>query len=108
LTSALLSNLLISTSTQVSGSSRYCFKEINDERLKPTGEPMYQLHKNYSACGLGWKATDRIVELAGEAVPGQGIFGPKIVSGRSGGAVAILSHRDVCPVVGRVAERHAS
>jgi L-arabinokinase len=82
--------------------------EINEERMKLAGELMYQSHASYSACGLGSEATDRIVELAREAGPGQGIYGAKITGGGSGGTVAILSHRDAGAAVARVAEKYAS
>jgi L-arabinokinase len=81
--------------------------EINEERMRLAGELMYQSHASYSACGLGSAATDRIVELAREAGPGQGIYGAKITGGGSGGTVAILSRRDAGPVVARVAEKYA-
>jgi L-arabinokinase len=81
--------------------------EINEERMKLAGELMYQSHASYSACGLGSAATDRIVELARAAGPGQGIYGAKITGGGSGGTVAILSHREAGSVVARVAEKYA-
>lgn len=81
--------------------------EINEERLKIAGELMYQSHASYSNCGLGSAATDRIVELAREAGPGQGIYGAKITGGGSGGTVVIFGHRDATSVVARVAEIYA-
>jgi L-arabinokinase len=81
--------------------------EINEERMRLAGELMYQSHASYSACGLGSAATDRIVELARAAGPGQGIYGAKITGGGSGGTVAILSHLDAGSVVARVAEKYA-
>jgi galactokinase len=83
-------------------------EEINEERVMLAGELMYQSHASYSACGLGSEATDRIVELARDAGPEQGIYGAKITGGGSGGTVAILSRRDSGPVVARVAEMYAS
>src|SRR5215813_368560 len=82
--------------------------KINEERMKLAGELMYQSHASYSACGLGSAATDRIVELALEAGPEQGLYGAKITGGGSGGTVAILSHRDAGSAVARVAEKYAS
>src|SRR5262245_21577006 len=81
--------------------------EINEERMKLAGELMYQSHASYSACGLGSAATDRIVELAREAGPRQGIYGAKITGGGSGGTVAILGRRDAGPVVASLAEKYA-
>ena len=83
-------------------------EDINEERVMLAGELMYQSHASYSACGLGSEATDRIVELARDAGPEQGIYGAKITGGGSGGTVAILSRRDSGPVVARVAEMYAS
>jgi L-arabinokinase len=80
---------------------------INEERMKLAGELMYQSHASYSACGLGSAPTDRIVELARENGPREGIYGAKITGGGSGGTVAILSRRDAGPVVARVAEKFA-
>jgi galactokinase len=81
--------------------------EINEERMKLAGELMYQSHASYSACGLGSAATDRIVELARAAGPGQGIYGAKITGGGSGGTVAILARRDAAESVLRIAELYA-
>jgi L-arabinokinase len=80
---------------------------INEERMKLAGELMYQSHASYSACGLGSDATDRIVEIARAAGPGQGIYGAKITGGGSGGTVAILSHRDAESIVASIAEKYA-
>src|SRR5262249_15989082 len=82
--------------------------KINEEGMKLAGELMYQSHASYSACGLGSAATDRIVQLAREAGPEQGLYGAKITGGGSGGTVAILSHRDAGAAVARVAEKYAS
>jgi len=81
--------------------------EVNEERMRLAGELMYQSHASYSACGLGSAATDRIVELAREAGPGQGIYGAKITGGGSGGTVAVLGRRDAGPVVASLAEKYA-
>ncbi len=82
--------------------------KVNEERMKLAGELMYQSHASYSACGLGSDATDRIVQLALESGPSQGIYGAKITGGGSGGTVAILSRRDASAAVARVAEKYAS
>src|SRR5262245_1259509 len=79
--------------------------EVNEERMRLAGELMYQSHASYSACGLGSAATDRIVELAREAGPGQGIYGAKITGGGSGGTVAVLGRRDAGAALKRVAEK---
>ena len=81
--------------------------EISEERIELAGELMYQSHASYSACGLGSAATDRIVELAHEVGPGQGLYGAKITGGGSGGTVAILSHRDAAESVRKIAGQYA-
>jgi L-arabinokinase len=81
--------------------------EISEERIRLAGELMYQSHASYSACGLGSAATDRIVELAREAGPGQGIYGAKITGGGSGGTVAILSRRDAAESIRKIADQYA-
>jgi L-arabinokinase len=70
------------------------------------GELMYQSHWSYSACGLGSRATDRLVELAREAGPSRGIFGAKITGGGSGGTVAILGRREAEETVRDIARRY--
>ncbi len=58
------------------------------------GELMFQSHASYSACGLGSKGTDRLVELARGLGASRGIYGAKITGGGSGGTVAFLGRRD--------------
>lgn len=66
------------------------------------GELMYQSHFAYTACGLGAKATDHIVNLfRKEGIPG-GIYGAKITGGGAGGTVAILAEKSADKVVHRV------
>jgi L-arabinokinase len=67
------------------------------------GELMYQSHASYSGCGLGSEGTDRLVALAREAGPANGIYGAKITGGGSGGTVAILGRRDAAPAVRAIA-----
>ena len=54
------------------------------------GELMYHSHASYSACGLGSDGTDRLVAMARQVGPGDGLYGAKITGGGSGGTVAIL------------------
>jgi L-arabinokinase len=67
---------------------------------------MYQSHASYSACGLGSRGTDRLVELARAAGPTRGIFGAKITGGGSGGTVALLARRDAESSVRAIAKRY--
>jgi len=59
--------------------------------VEALGELMYQEHASYSACGLGTKLTDNIVEMVRKAGPDQGVYGAKITGGGSGGTVCILT-----------------
>jgi L-arabinokinase len=83
--------------------------EPTEERRRLLGELMYQSHASYSACGLGSAATDRIVALARESGPAEGIYGAKITGGGSGGTVALLarSGEDGRAAVARVAGAYA-
>jgi L-arabinokinase len=67
---------------------------------------MYQSHASYSACGLGSRGTDRLVELARAFGPSRGIFGAKITGGGSGGTVAFLARRDAEASVREIARRY--
>jgi galactokinase len=71
------------------------------------GALMYESHASYSACGLGSDGTDRLVALAREAGPAQGIYGAKITGGGSGGTVAVLADADAGDAIRAVAERYA-
>ena len=53
------------------------------------GELMYQSHLGYSDCGLGSKATDKIVQLV-RTEQAHGLLGAKITGGGAGGTVAVL------------------
>jgi L-arabinokinase len=75
--------------------------------LVQLGELMYQSHASYSACGLGSRGTDRLVELAREAGYEKGIYGAKITGGGSGGTVAFLSDADAKLAVAEICERYA-
>ncbi len=74
--------------------------------LEQLGEMMYQSHSSYSACGLGAQGTDKLVELARELGPAQGIYGAKITGGGSGGTVAILADADAGPTIAAICERY--
>jgi L-arabinokinase len=72
------------------------------------GELMYASHESYSACGLGSKGTDLLVELVRTQGVERGLFGAKITGGGSGGTVAVLGNRDAEPAVLDVAHRYAA
>jgi galactokinase len=72
------------------------------------GELMYASHDSYSACGLGSKGTDLLVELVRMYGVDHGLFGAKITGGGSGGTVAVLGSSDAEPAVLDVAHRYAA
>jgi L-arabinokinase len=72
------------------------------------GELMYASHDSYSACGLGSKGTDLLVELVRTQGVERGLFGAKITGGGSGGTVAVLGSTDAEPAVLDVAHRYAA
>jgi L-arabinokinase len=71
------------------------------------GALMYESHASYSACGLGSDGTDRLVSLAREAGPAEGIYGAKITGGGSGGTVALLTDAGADNAVRTSAHRYA-
>ena len=79
----------------------------HDEKIT-LGKLMYESHSSYSACGLGSKATDRLVELVRATGVDHGLFGAKITGGGSGGTVAVLGDRDAETAVKSVVDRYAA
>lgn len=71
------------------------------------GELMFQSHESYSACGLGTRETDLLVELVRAAGPDRGLYGARMTGGGSGGTVAVLGSRDAAPVIEEVAKKYA-
>ena len=68
---------------------------------------MSDSHASYSACGLGSDGTDRLVALARDAGPAQGIYGAKITGGGSGGTVAVLADAGAGNAVRAIASQYA-
>jgi galactokinase len=73
--------------------ARLLQEEMTPQTLRPLGECMYGSHETYSACSLGCKETDSLVQLACEAAP-RGVHGAKITGGGSGGTVVMIG--DFC------------
>jgi galactokinase len=71
------------------------------------GTLMYESHAGYSKCGLGSAGTDKLVALARDAGPAQGIYGAKITGGGSGGTVALLADAAAGDTVRALARRYA-
>jgi L-arabinokinase len=70
------------------------------------GELLYQSHESYTACGLGSRGTDLIVNLVRAEGPSKGIYGARITGGGSGGTVAVLGRSDAHPAVVRIIEAY--
>jgi L-arabinokinase len=71
------------------------------------GDLMYQSHASYSACGLGSRGTDLIVDLVRREGLGRGLYGARITGGGTGGTVAILGRSDAGPAIARIVEKYA-
>jgi L-arabinokinase len=76
--------------------------------MEQLGELMYQSHRSYSACGLGSRGTDRLVELVRKLGPARGLYGAKITGGGSGGTVAVLGDVDAAQTIAEICERYAA
>lgn len=74
---------------RVQSFARLLQEKVTPQTLRLLGECMYGSHESYSACGLGCKETDFLVQLAREAAP-RGVHGAKITGGGSGGTVVML------------------
>jgi galactokinase len=77
-----------------------------EEQWTSLGELMYESHASYSACGLGSRGTDTIVEFVRAEGPAMGLYGARITGGGCGGTVAILGRADAGPAVERVVRRY--
>jgi L-arabinokinase len=80
----------------------------SQQAMEQLGELMYQSHSSYSACGLGSRGTDRLVELVRELGPAKGLYGAKITGGGSGGTVAVLGNVDADRAIAEIGERYAA
>ena len=76
----------------------------DEDQMALLGELMYQSHASYSACGLGSKGTDTLVELVRQAGPDARLYGAKITGGGSGGTVAVLARRGADDHIQRIVE----
>jgi galactokinase len=67
---------------------------------------MYASHASYSACGLGSRGTDLLVQLVRAAGPAKGLYGARITGGGSGGTVAVVGSHDAYPAIHQVAAEY--
>jgi galactokinase len=75
----------------------------SEEQRRSLGSLMYASHASYSACGLGSRGTDLLVELVRAAGPEKGLYGARITGGGLGGTVAVLGSHDAYPAILQVA-----
>jgi L-arabinokinase len=78
-----------------------------EPQLQRLGELMYQSHASYSACGLGSRGTDLIVDLVRAAGSKRGLYGARITGGGSGGTVVIVGRADSDRTVANIMEQYA-
>lgn len=79
----------------------------SDERRTQLGALMYESHASYSACGLGSRGTDLLVDLVRAEGPAGGLYGARITGGGCGGTVAVLGRSDTSSAVARIVGRYA-
>ena len=79
---------------------------LSDEHLLLVGELMYQSHVSYSACGLGSRDTDLIVDYVRHAGSQSGLYGAKITGGGGGGTVAVLAQRGKRKQIDKIAAHY--
>jgi L-arabinokinase len=70
------------------------------------GRLMYESHEGYSACGLGSKGTDRLVNMVADVGAERGLFGAKITGAGGGGTVAVFGRASAEPLVKEIAARY--
>ena len=83
-------------------------ERLSQEEKVRLGQLMYESHESYSACGLGSRGTDLLVEMVRTAGVERRLFGAKITGGGSGGTVAVLGNRDAEGTLKDVARRYAA
>jgi L-arabinokinase len=81
--------------------------ESSERVCRLLGELMFQSHWSYTECGLGAKATDRIVSLVREELGPGKLYGAKITGGGAGGTVAVLGASAAKENFNRIVERYA-
>jgi len=91
---------------RVSTFRRLLLEPSSEERRRSIGALMDASHASYSACGLGSRSTDLLVELVRAAGPEKGLFGARVTGGGSGGTVAVLGSHGAYPVVLHVADEY--
>ncbi len=79
---------------------------LDEHQMALLGELMYQSHASYSACGLGSKGTDALVDLVRQAGPSAQLYGAKITGGGSGGTIAVLARRGAQGQIQRIVEQY--
>jgi L-arabinokinase len=76
--------------------------------LRRLGELMFESHASYSACGLGSRGTDLIVNMVRAAGPAKGLYGARITGGGSGGTVAVVGRADSDRTIADIVEQYVN
>jgi L-arabinokinase len=79
-----------------------------EPQIRRLGELMYESHASYSACGLGSRGTDLIVDLVRAAGQEKGLYGARITGGGSGGTVAVVGRADSDRTIADIVEQYAN
>ncbi len=79
---------------------------LDEQHMILLGELMYQSHASYSACGLGSKGTDTLVDLVRQMGPATRLYGAKITGGGSGGTVAVLARHGAEKQIQKIVEQY--
>ncbi len=85
---------------------RLLLDRVGESERIELGQLMYQSHASYSACRLGSRGTDLIVELVRRQGPRNGFYGARITGGGSGGTVAILGRNDAGTAIAKVVDEY--
>jgi len=93
---------------RVKGFRELLLESPSEEQRRRLGELMYGSHASYSACGLGSRGTDLIVDLVRSEGPAHGLYGARITGGGCGGTVAVLGRADAEGAVMRIARKYES
>ena len=76
---------------------------VTEESLTEMGNLMYGSHESYSACGLGTRETDLLVELVKES---KELYGAKITGGGSGGTVAVMGRKNAGREIEKIVDEY--
>lgn len=76
---------------------------VTEKSLTEMGDLMYGSHESYSACGLGTRETDLLVELVKGS---KELYGAKITGGGSGGTVAVMGRKNAGREIEKIVDEY--